>query len=132
RLRTGKDWCPHLGRVATHRINHHRLHLRITLYVPRNVLVVQTDQVVKDEYLTIRVRARPDTDHRRADASREGAGNGGRHRFGDDREAAGRVQGLRRSDNLERGVRRAAVDAEALAISGLLRREADVAHDGDA
>ena len=93
--------------------------------------VVDPEQVVEHEHLTVGAAAGADPDHRDLEALHHDVGDGGWDRLEHDREAAGLLQRDRVTRNLERAFGVATLGAVAAERRGRLRGQADMAHDRD-
>ena len=123
----------HLFRVRLDAAQHLRLDGGEALGELGLEVVVDGQQVVEDEDLPVRARARRRS--RSRGCSMCGmivVGDLGGDRLEDDGEAAGLLQRERVVEHLAGARRRAALGAVAAEHRGRLRREADVAHHGDA
>ena len=95
-------------------------------------VAVHIQQVVRKQHLAIDVRPRAYAQDGNAHGLGHGLGDAARYALKHDGEDARRLQRLRVRDELCRALRRAALHLEAAEAGGRLRRQADVAHDGDA
>src|SRR5688500_3182362 len=126
-LRPGEPAVAYLVAVAGDGAADLLADVRVGLHEARPEVLEQPEHVVRDEDLAVAPRAGPDADRRDREAPRDlfrdRRGNALHH----DREGPGLFDGA----GVVQQRRLVALHAEAAELADRLRRQADVAHDGD-
>ncbi len=104
---------------------------RVTTDEPRLERLVHPERIVRDEHLAIALGARADADRRHRDGCRDLARDVGRNRLEDDRVHTRLFESERIREQPLATTGITALDLEAAELVIALRRQADVAHDGN-